>query len=221
MTEPEASIQYDPFCFACDTIGDAKAVILTTENDLSSEERWITETNWTLPHLVFDDGLIVDYGCGIGRLAALLKQPVLGVDISPTMRAQADAYVNRAEFGAVNPKMFERLVDSGLRATGAIAVWSLQHILNPAYDIALLARVLVPGARLLVINDAEYRRVPARRRADGWFGWVTDSIKIEDLLDEGFSLLSTETVPRKVCGGDGYLRVYARRGNSSATAMII
>lgn len=211
MSEASGSVQYDPYFFACETVEDAKAIILTTEDDLSSEERWLTETHWMVPHLVFDGGLVVDYGCGIGRLAALLKQPVLGVDISPTMRSLADTYVNRAEFGAVNPQMFERLVDAGLRATGALAVWSLQHIFDPGHDILLLARALVPGARLLVVNDAEYRRVPGRR-TDGCFGWVHDGIDIGRLLDDGgFALQSEEVVPRKICGGNGYLRVYRRR----------
>lgn len=211
MPEPEDAIQYDPFFFACDSLADAKAAILTTEEGVTTEDRWVTETDWMLPHLQFGDGLVVDYGCGIGRLSALLKQPVLGVDISPTMRAHAEVYVDRVDFAAIKPPMFEVLVASGLRAHGALAVWSLQHILDPSYDIRLLGRALISGSSLVVVNDAEYRRVPGRRRSTGEFGWVHDGVQLEPLLDDCFAKRHEEVVPRRICGGNSYLRVYVRR----------
>src|SRR6185436_7844642 len=92
---------YNPGVFAVGSIEQAKSIILTPE-DSTTEARWRTETGYLAEliasHLALDSASVVlDYGCGIGRIAKELIQrtkcTVLGVDISPNMRALAPQYV--------------------------------------------------------------------------------------------------------------------------------
>ncbi len=100
-----------------------------------------------MKHIKFEhDELVLDYGCGIGRLSREISNPVLGVDISATMRSQALDYVGKPEsFSAVSPEMFYRMVESGLHVSGLIAVWILEHVLDPALVIRYLMGALRPN----------------------------------------------------------------------------
>ena len=72
MNQPR--ITYDPHVFDAGTVDDAKWIILTPEESATTEHRWATETPYlaTLISRCFslsDKSLVLDYGCGIGRLA--------------------------------------------------------------------------------------------------------------------------------------------------------
>ena len=121
--------------FNCASIEDAKFWILEDgEAGLTTQERWEKETAWLRPRLVFDAGLVIDFGCGIGRLSKDLVSTeitVIGVDSSPSMRRQAEEYVGHENFRAVGPGEFADLVREGLRADGMITAWILQHLPHP------------------------------------------------------------------------------------------
>jgi SAM-dependent methyltransferase len=89
---------------------------------------------------------VIDYGCGIGRLAARLPNTVIGVDISRTMRALATMTVDSDRFCAIHPLALRQMANLGFRCNGAIAAWVLQHALRPADDIAILADALSSGS---------------------------------------------------------------------------
>ncbi|MDB5477334.1 MAG: hypothetical protein JWP49_2845 [Phenylobacterium sp.] len=124
--------------------------------------------------------LVVDLGCGIGRLSkALIERSgclVLGIDLSQDMRGFAPAYVGSPNFSVVSPEVFARMVDGGLRADAAISVWVLQHCLDPAADIDRLARGLAPGGRLLAVNNVN-RAVPTVEKR-----WGDDGIDVRTAL---------------------------------------
>jgi SAM-dependent methyltransferase len=109
--------------------------------------------------------LVLDYGCGIGRLARALIERydvrVIGVDISPEMRAMAPPYVDSSSFSAVSRRVLQAMASSGFRADAALSVWVLQHCADPGEDIDLLAGSLRPGAPLLVVNTVR-RAVPTK-----------------------------------------------------------
>ena len=64
-TEP----RYCPQVFDQPDLADAKAIILTPEAGLTTDERWERETAFLRPFLeALPAGLAIDYGCGIGRL---------------------------------------------------------------------------------------------------------------------------------------------------------
>jgi cyclopropane fatty-acyl-phospholipid synthase-like methyltransferase len=87
------ALTYDPHIFQVNDLASAMKVILTDE-DSSSDKRWKTETPYAADligqYLTIDrDSLLLDYGCGIGRMAKELIARygcrVIGTDISPQM----------------------------------------------------------------------------------------------------------------------------------------
>ena len=133
-------LTYNPAVFDVDDLLAAMRIILTPE-DSSTEVRWKTET----PYLadltgqwieITRQSLLLDYGCGVGRMAKELivrhACRVIGVDISPSMRALAPMYVASDRFFACPPAMLDGLIERGVRFDGALSVWVLQHCLNPA-----------------------------------------------------------------------------------------
>ncbi|HWI29188.1 MAG TPA: class I SAM-dependent methyltransferase, partial [Stellaceae bacterium] len=158
---------YEPRVFDAANIAQAKRIILTAESS-TTEERWTTETPY-LAGLIGADlrigpgSLVLDYGCGIGRLAKELIARhgcrVIGVDISPSMRALAVGYVESDRFFACPPSMLDALAKAGFAADAAFAVWVLQHCERPDEDIQRIRRALRPGGGLFVVNNRQ-RAVP-------------------------------------------------------------
>ena len=139
----------------------AKRIILTNEGGLDSEARWQTETPYLIELILRSfalgpDMVVLDYGCGIGRVAKAMIEvsgcSVVGLDISGSMRQLARDYVGSDRFIAVSPGQYDTMVAAGLRVNAAIAVWVLQHCLQPAEDIARIRRSIVPKGRIFVLN---------------------------------------------------------------------
>lgn len=184
-------VTYNPLVFEQPTEAAAKAIIVTPEGGLSTEHRWEHETPYVAgligEQLALQPGeLVLDYGCGIGRIARALIERfdvrILGVDISQAMRGLAPAYVASPNFSVVSGEMLRRLVEAGLKADAAIAVWVLQHCVRPQEDIALIREALRGGGRLFVLNNCQ-RVVPTLE-----IGWADDYLDIKRLVNEAFSL---------------------------------
>ena len=97
-------------------------------------------------------GLVVDMGCGPGQVARYLADrglPVMGVDLSPGMLAQARRLNPGIEFQAGN--MLSLAAPAGSWA-GIAAFYSIIHIPRPLVVEALreFCRVLRPGGALLL-----------------------------------------------------------------------
>jgi SAM-dependent methyltransferase len=188
MTESDSTrtATYDPRVFNVASIGDAMRIILTPE-DSTTEHRWATET----PHLadlisrcctLNQESLVLDYGCGIGRLAKELIArhgcSVVGVDISANMRALAVSHVNSDRFFACAPTMLDRLLEQNITFDLALAIWVLQHCPHVREDIARIARAPAPDRGCSVVNQRD-RAVPTVES-----GWASDGIDIAALLRE-------------------------------------
>ena len=152
---------YNPRVFAVGSIEQAKGIILTPE-DSTTEARWRSETGYLADlieaRLALDSASVVlDYGCGIGRIAKELirrtKCTVLGVDISPDMRALAPRYVESELFSACSPEVLDSLTQAGLGVDAAISVWVLQHCLQPAIDISRLHDAVRPKGSVFLVNN--------------------------------------------------------------------
>ncbi|MDP1750724.1 MAG: class I SAM-dependent methyltransferase [Reyranella sp.] len=182
---------YNPAIFDVGNFEEARRIILTGEGS-TPDERWKSETPYLADAIqgaleITADTVLIDYGCGIGRVAKELIQRcgcrVIGVDISNNMRILALNYVQSSRFLACSPEMLDMLVARNFVADAAISVWVLQHCLKPAEDIARLHRSLVPGGGLFVLNNI-HRAVPTKEQF-----WVNDGLDIKSLLRDRFSMV--------------------------------
>lgn len=213
-----AVLTYNPGIFDVRTMEEAKAIILTPEAQ-STDERWEKETEYLTSVLGTEftplgpKDVLLDYGCGVGRLAKALIQrygcTVVGVDISPSMRALAQVYVQSDRFITCSPDMFRTMVASGLRVDAAYAVWVLQHCLHVWEDVAAIKASLRDGNRLVVVND-QRRIVPARETR-----WASDGYDLPGLLAEEFDVqdfvpIKTDLVAANVAASS-YIGTYVKR----------
>jgi ubiquinone/menaquinone biosynthesis C-methylase UbiE len=171
---------FRPQIFEVQTLRDAMGIIVTPEQGTTTEERWGKET----PYLVQDIGAhlgvgpqtcVLDYGCGIGRVAkGLIDQfgcRVVGVDFSSSMRLLAPEYVLSERFTVWSPGVLEKMIAKGFRADAAICLWVIQHVLEPLEVMQRIAGALPPGGLLYALNQ-DIRCVPTDR------GWVNDGFDV-------------------------------------------
>lgn len=159
-------VSYDPSVFLnVETVDEAVRVILTPEAGLTSQQRWKTEAPFIMEILkrhIKPQSLVLDYGCGIGRISKplieMLQCEVWGVDISPNMRALAASCVDNDNFVAMSPKTLNRFPAGMFDA--AVAIWTLQHVLDLGEAILMIHDALKPGGILFVLNNHQ-RAIPS------------------------------------------------------------
>ncbi|MBI1778576.1 MAG: class I SAM-dependent methyltransferase [Proteobacteria bacterium] len=218
MRQPPVT-DYDPSIFECPTEALARSVILTGDTPQESELRWRKET----PHFradiisrlgIREDHAVLDYGCGIGRLAKQIIRfsgcRVVGVDISDSMRRFAMGHVASDNFSAQSPIELDKSVREGRRFDAAYAVYVLQHCQWPPDDLDRIMAALKPGAPLYVLNST-LRWVPVPGNQ-----WRSDDIDIWALLGEHFDLVEEWPFPANVAHakeaiGQNACRLYRRR----------
>lgn len=191
---------YDPNVFDVANVDEAKRIILTAKETCAVEARWEKET----PYLADDIGkyfspteqsTILDYGCGIGRLAKQLiaryNCVVIGVDISDSMRKLANRYVDSDRFHAISREDLLALVRQGFQADYCLSIWVLQHCPRVLEDISLIKAALKSQGLLYILNN--YRSaVPTNH------GWVNDGIDTFKLLLDHFSEQEHDHLPYSV-----------------------
>jgi SAM-dependent methyltransferase len=198
-----STANYTPEVYEVHDAGEARRIILTPEPGTTTESRWATETPYLVDRIVerfaiSERHVVVDFGCGIGRMAkALIERTrcwVLGVDMSASMRQLAPGYVGSPKFAAIAPPMLDLLVARGFRAEWAIAIWVIQHVARPEIDVTRLKAALGPEGGLFVANNVR-RAVPTDR------GWAHDGVDVSALLEREFELAWRGALPADV-GGD-------------------
>lgn len=190
--------RYNPKFFEVKTIEDAKKIILTTESNMNTDERWEKETLFLKKDIgnffqnFTKESIVVDFGCGIGRVSKEIIEKigckVIGVDISQSMREMAKAYVKNPNFEAITPSQLREKILDGLRVDGVIAIWALQHSWQPFADVALLKASLKSNALVYILNSYK-NKIPTNK------GLVDNGINILSLLDITFEKLSFDKLP--------------------------
>ena len=188
---------YQPSYYEVSSLEEAMGKILTPEDGVSPLERWEKETPIIADMLTNRLNLsanhnIIDYGCGVGRLAKELIESrdcnVIGVDISRSMRAFSHIYCQSDAFFSCSTKSLQTMVDSGFCADHAFAIWVLQHAENPEEDIDLIYNALAVGSTFLVMN-LDYRCLPTGN------GWEEDGINIKKMIESRFDVLEYFPAP--------------------------
>ena len=184
--------------FNVSDIDDAKKIILTSEGPgAETAVRWEKETPYVVQQIISmlgisQDMLILDYGCGIGRISKEiikeLKCHIIGVDISPDMRRLAVDYVESDRFISVSPEVFDALVMAGLRVDAAFSVWVLQHCEEPVKDILRIQKSLKKDGGFYVLN-MERRAVPVISEDRKFFHWDFDGVNIREEVIKRFALV--------------------------------
>ncbi|TAN47269.1 MAG: class I SAM-dependent methyltransferase, partial [Rhodospirillales bacterium] len=178
---------YSPRIFDAPSLEAAMRIILTPQGGQDSEERWKRETPYLAELIGQAAGLsqgqlVLDYGCGIGRLAKELMGRfgvrVVGVDISRNMRSLAPVYVDSDAFCSVSPVILDTLIAQGVRFDAALSIWVLQHCARPLQDIARIHAALCDGGQLMAVNGIG-RAVPTREGK-----WANDGIDIRKELHD-------------------------------------
>lgn len=191
---------YVPQVFDAVDLEQARKIILTPEGGSTTEERWENET----PYLVDQIGeclqpdansCLLDYGCGIGRLSKGLIEKyncwVVGVDISNNMRQLAPGYVQSERFSVCSPETLEMMIAKGFAVDHAIAIWVIQHCLQPSQDIVRIKGALKQEGLIYVLN-ARNRAVPSNK------GWINDGMDVDALLESEFTEVSSSVLPESV-----------------------
>jgi SAM-dependent methyltransferase len=198
-------LHYYPTIFDKPDLDSAKQIILTNEGPgAGTEARWAIETPYVLDLITRSialkpDMVVLDYGCGVGRIAKAMIQAtgcsVIGLDISTDMLRLAVDYVGSDRFIPVTPAQFDTLCRAGLRVDVAISIWVLQHCFAPSDDIARIRGSLAAGADSFVLNMPK-RAIPAVDVAGGAgvFTWASDGIDVASLLRDAFAV-PAEGVP--------------------------
>lgn len=224
MTETIA--EYNNEVFDVSTLEEAVDIIVTGTPELSSRDRWELET----PHLLDliaknvpnlgEKSWILDYGCGIGRLAKPLIETygcyVVGIDTSASMRLLGMHYVNSDHYLALSPKALRELQMKRAdpfwhNHDAAIAVWSIQHCLYPEEDLLRIFSALRLGGRFFIVNDHR-RKVPVELAEDGRRRWIDDGQNVKRMIpgrpkEEGHL---NEVIVSKPVAENGYWACYQK-----------
>ncbi len=128
--------------FKAKTFEEGRHQVVGDCNGFTMQERWEAETPAfaeAILRFARREAKILDYGCGVGRLAKeILKQNqtvfVTGVDASPEMMALAEKYVSHVRFSTKAPQDLDQKFDI------VYLVYVLQHV--PAIEIReVLSRI--------------------------------------------------------------------------------
>jgi 2-polyprenyl-3-methyl-5-hydroxy-6-metoxy-1,4-benzoquinol methylase len=193
-------LAYYPHVFHVNDVQQAMRIILTPEGS-TTEERWKTETPYVAGLIqdalaITPETIIVDYGCGIGRMSKELIARhgcrVVGVDISPSMRALAVVYVQSDRFFACSPLMLDAMIERGFRFDAGISIWVLQHCHRPEDDVARLRKAIKTDGRLFILNNI-YRAVPTTQNNE--FKWTNDGADLKAMLTDEFALEKEGRLP--------------------------
>ncbi len=190
----DCPLKYTSRIFDCDTVDAAKQIILTAPSAEETERHWRQDTPilaaQIADHLKVAGGRILDFGCGIGRLAkplmALTACRVVGADISQSMRRMALDRIPSPRFAAIAPEDLDEPSIGMFDAAYAALV--IQHCEDPDKELRRIHGRLKPGGRFVLVNSTR-RWLPTEQ------GWASDRIDVLALASHLFKREATFDPP--------------------------
>jgi SAM-dependent methyltransferase len=186
-----------PDAFEVATVEQAKAIIVVGHVGATTDQRWENETVYLIEDIgrflpIDPDSCVLDYGCGIGRVAKPLIERfgcrVVGVDSSRSMRGMALAYVHSDRFAVWSVEELDARIGEGFQAHFCLSLWVIQHVLDPVDALERIARALRPGGLVYALNQAG-RCVPTDQ------GWVDDGFDVPEALRSVFAEEEMHALP--------------------------
>lgn len=121
-----------------------------------------------------------DLGCGTGRTAEAMApfvRRVIAVDGSEAMLAAAQRRLGPLDNVELRRGDLEALPVEGRELDAALLLLVLHHVVEPGQVLAEVARALVPGGRLLVVDMVRHDREEYRAEmGHAWLGFERDQL---------------------------------------------
>jgi len=172
------------------SLEQAKNVVLSP--DPKNPNKFQYETDFLVDWLekntnISTDSVVLDYGCGMGRIAKSLINrvgcEVIGLDISHSMLMYAMIYImsdidisNVSKFTPTTKYQTPESVDM------VLAVLSLQHVKDPQAEINNIVKVLKPNGQCVLVNG-HTRMVPIGIDDDNFVIWENDEFNVLDYCE--------------------------------------
>lgn len=180
--------------FDVTTFEQAKHVVLTS--DPNDPKKFEKETSF-LVNVITDNvelnanSIVLDFGCGMGRVSKALIEKVncnvIGLDISASMLTFARLYTaNIKKFNGTHTYNTTESVDV------ALSILALQHSEDPAKEIDNIVNVLKPGGTFILLNEST-RYVPSDIDSQRYVVWKDDGFNIFEYVET--KLKKVQAVP--------------------------
>lgn len=187
-------------------LGHAKEICLSPEPGVSY--KFDMETQYTIQLFLdnlyaFNDAVIGDYGCGVGRISkgliSTLGCECFGFDFSEPMLKMAEQFVASKKFIPILTPIVEDKKDQYIQKFDTmISIYVLQHSPTPHEDIDFIYNSLKDDGKFITVNENK-RFIPIGidSRNPGLIYWEDDGININNLITRKFNLVTEHPYPRR------------------------
>lgn len=172
--------------FDAQTLAHAKDIVLSP--DPAHPDKFREETQYLVDFIASQDlvaagSSVLDFGCGMGRIAKELIERfgcrVAGIDMSARMLLFARQYVGSERFSAT-------FSYEGSDMDVAVAAFVLQHVEDPEKEVKAIANALKPGGTLVLLDDGK-RFVPSGVDAQSFVVWRDDGADVIIIVSKYFT----------------------------------
>lgn len=183
------------------TLNEGQHAVVGDCNGFTMQQRWDEETPFfakKISKYIPKNGLVLDYGCGVGRISKELLKirsdiKIVGTDASDDMRELAEKYVSSDSFSTVPP---HKVCSNVGKFDVVYCIYVLQHV--PAIEIRdILYRIYdnLEDSGVFVYCSSDYRmaiRFDGGGFADDRFLGVNLREEISRLFKETGDLFSSD-----------------------------